>query len=108
MITDYNEMMSEIRKQYATLPAQNSNGSIKEYEPLSDDDMAGMSESAIQRYEEKAKQGLLFGDSNLRNLYERMMRRSCARPWTATRTPWRTRSPRARPAARKPTASCRP
>ena len=72
MITDYNEMMSEIRKQYATLPAQNSNGSIKEYEPLSDDDMAGMSESAIQRYEEKAKQGLLFGDSNLRNLYERM------------------------------------
>ena len=34
--------------------------------------MAGMSESAIQRYEEKAKQGLLFGDSNLRNLYERM------------------------------------
>lgn len=72
MITDYNEMMSEIRKQYATMPAKNSNGSLKDYEPLTDEEMASMSESAIQRYEEKAKQGLLFGDSNLRNLYERM------------------------------------
>ena len=72
MINDYNEMMSEIRKQYATLPAKNSSGSLKTYEPLSDEDKATMSESAIKNYEEKAKQGLLFGDSNLSNLYERM------------------------------------
>ena len=31
-----------------------------------------MSESAIKNYEDKAKQGLLFGDRNLSNLYERM------------------------------------
>ena len=72
MIADYNEMMSEIRGQYATLPYQSSNGSFKSYEPLSDEDKASMSESAIKNYEEKAKQGLLFGDSNLSSLYERM------------------------------------
>ena len=31
-----------------------------------------MSESAIENYEKKAKQGILFGDSNLKGLYERM------------------------------------
>lgn len=72
MIADYNEMMSEIRGQYATLPYQSSNGSFKDYEPLSDEDKASMSESAIKAYEEKAKQGLLFGDRNLSALYERM------------------------------------
>lgn len=72
MIEDYNEMMSEIRGQYATLPYQSSNGSFKNYEPLTDEDKASMSESAIKAYEEKAKQGLLFGDRNLSALYERM------------------------------------
>ena len=72
MISDYNEMMAEIRSAYATMPYQNSSGAFQTYEPLSEDDMAGMSESAIQRYEEKAKQGILFGDTNLRALYERM------------------------------------
>ena len=69
MITDYNDMMGEIRKAYATLPYQTSSGAFKDYEPLSDEDKATMSESAIKAYEEKAKQGILFGDSNLSNLY---------------------------------------
>ena len=72
MVADYNEMMSEIRNAYATLPIQSSNGVFKSYEPLSDEEKADMSESAIQAYEEKAKQGLLFGDNNLSNLYARM------------------------------------
>jgi len=72
MVTDYNEMMSEIRGAYATLPYQNSSGAFQTYEPLSDEDKATMSESAIQNYEAKAKQGILFGDSNLRSLYENM------------------------------------
>ena len=39
MVTDYNEMMSEIRKQYATLPyRKSSNGSFSDYEPLTDED----------------------------------------------------------------------
>ena len=68
----YNEMMAEIRTQYATLPAKGSGGSFKTYEPLTDEERASMSESAIKNYEDKAKQGLLFGDRNLSNLYERM------------------------------------
>ena len=72
MINDYNEMMEEIKSAYATLPYKNSSGNFQNYEPLTDEDRATMSESAIQAYEAKAKQGILFGDSNLKSLYERM------------------------------------
>ena len=72
MINDYNDLMSEIRTQYATMPAQSSSGAFKDYEPLTDEERATMSESAIQNYEAKAKQGLLFGDSNLSNMYSRL------------------------------------
>ena len=72
MITDYNEMMSEIRKAYATMPSKSSAGALKDYEPLTEEQKASMSENEIKVYEEKAKQGILFADSNLRNLYERM------------------------------------
>ena len=72
MITDYNEMMSEIRKAYATMPAKSSSGTLKDYEPLTEEQRASMSENEIKVYEEKAKQGILFADNNLRSLYERM------------------------------------
>lgn len=70
MIEDYNAMASEIKKAYSTLPQQNSKG--KAYEPLTDEDKADMSESAIKSYEEKAKTGLLFGDRDLSNLYSQL------------------------------------
>ena len=70
MIAELNVVLAEVRGQYATMPQQYSNGSIKEYEPLTDEDKASMSESAIENYEEKAKQGLLFADSNLSGLYQ--------------------------------------
>ena len=70
MIADYNIMMGEIKKAYTTMPAQKSDGSP--YEPLTEEDMADMTESAITKFEEKAKQGLLFGDSTLSSLYEKM------------------------------------
>ncbi len=73
MVNDFNEMLSEIRGQYATLPYKTSSGAFKTYEPLSDEDKATMSESAIQKYEEKAKQGLLFSDSNLSGLYSKLV-----------------------------------
>ena len=72
MVEDYNTMMSEIKSAYSTMPYQKSNGSFANYEPLTDEDREGMSESAIERYEEKAKQGILFGDRNLNNLYTKM------------------------------------
>lgn len=74
MVADYNEMMSEIRKAYGTMPYQDSSGAFKSYEPLTEEQKTGMSESEIKNYEERAKQGILFGDSTLRTLYERMQR----------------------------------
>ena len=72
MIEDYNVMMAEIKSAYSTLPYQKTDGTFTNYEPLTDDDRAGMTESAIERYEEKAKQGILFGDRTLSTLYEKM------------------------------------
>ncbi len=70
MVNDYNEMVTEIKNAYSTLPLQRSNG--KYYEPLTDDDMADMSETAVKNWNEKAKTGLLFGDSDLSSLYYRL------------------------------------
>ena len=72
MLEDYNTMMAEIKSAYSTLPYQKSNGTFTNYEPLTEDDRAGMTESAIERYEEKAKQGILFGDRNLSTLYDKL------------------------------------
>ncbi|MBD5162077.1 MAG: flagellar filament capping protein FliD [Oscillibacter sp.] len=72
MVSDYNTMMSEIKSAYSTMPYQSSSGSFANYEPLTDDDREGMSESAIERYETKAKQGILFGDRSLSTLYSEM------------------------------------
>lgn len=70
MIDDYNAMVTEIKNAYSTLPAQRSNGAY--YEPLTDEDQEGMSESAIKNWEDKAKQGILFADNDLRSLYNRL------------------------------------
>ena len=73
LITDFNEVMSEIKSAYSTMPYKKSDGTLANYEPLTEADMEGMSESAIQKYEEKAKQGILFNDRNLSGLYNSML-----------------------------------
>ena len=70
MVEDYNAMAKEIKDAYSTLPAQRSNGAY--YEPLTSEDEEGMSESAIKNWNEKAKEGLLFGDRDLASLYQRL------------------------------------
>lgn len=70
MVEDYNAMVKEIKDSYSTMPLLNSKGNY--YEPLTDEDRAEMSESAIKAYEEKAKTGLLFADRELSNLYRDM------------------------------------
>ena len=71
MVEDYNKMAKAIKDAYGTMPAQRSNGGS--YEPLTDEDMADMSDEAIKNYEEKAKQGLLFADSDLSSLYSGLL-----------------------------------
>lgn len=68
MVKDYNEMANEIKDAYSTLPLYNSKG--KRYEPLTEDDEKDMSESAVNKYNEKAKTGILFGDNVLSGLYD--------------------------------------
>ena len=70
MVEDLNTIMKEVKNAYSTMPLQQSNGSS--YEPLSDEDMADMSESAIANYEEKAKTGILFMDNDLSSLYNEL------------------------------------
>lgn len=67
MVKDYNEMATEIKKAYSEMPQYNSKGD--RYKPLTEEDQADMSDAAIEKYEEKAKQGLLFGDRDLSGLY---------------------------------------
>ena len=74
LVNDYNTVMAEIKSAYGTMPYQNSNGSFGNFEPLTEEEMEGMSESAIARYEEKAKQGILFGDRTLSTLYDKLNR----------------------------------
>lgn len=67
MITDYNAMVTEVKKAYTDMPLQKSDGS--KYEPLTAEDEADMTESEIKAYEEKAKTGILFMDRELSSLY---------------------------------------
>ncbi len=70
-VDDYNEMATEIKNQYSTLPAQNSNGA--KYEPLTAEEEEKYSESELAAYNEKAKQGILFGDSDLSSMYSKLL-----------------------------------
>lgn len=70
MIEDYNAMLSEIRGAYSTLPAQKTDGSS--YEPLTSDQASNYSTSEQEKYEEKAKQGILFADRDLSSLYDKL------------------------------------
>lgn len=67
MVEDLNAIIKEVKSAYSDMPLQQSDGSS--YEPLTDEDLADMSDSAIEAYEEKAKTGILFMDSDLSSLY---------------------------------------
>ncbi len=70
MATDYNEIMEAVKSAYADAPLEQSSGS--EYQPLTAADKEDMTESEIAAYEEKAKTGILFMDSDLSQLYTEM------------------------------------
>ena len=70
-VNDYNEMITEIKNTYTTQPATNSNK--QRYEPLTAEQEDGMTESEIKAYNEKAKQGILFGDTTLSSMYNKML-----------------------------------
>lgn len=61
MIDEYNAIVAEVNSQLSTKHD-------KDYAPLTSEQRKELSESEIKNYEDKAKEGLLFGDSDLRML----------------------------------------
>lgn len=60
-VEEYNAMLDNIGELYTTKPDS-------KYSPLTDDQKADMTEKQIEEWEKKAKEGLLFGDSDLSGL----------------------------------------
>ena len=58
---DYNDLVKEVNTQITTKP--NSN-----YAPLTDEQKAEMDDKSIENWEKKAKEGLLFNNSTMREL----------------------------------------
>ena len=70
-VNDYNEMVTEIKSAYSTLPGQKTDGN--RYEPLTAEQEAEYTESELAAYNEKAKQGILFGDTTLSSMYGKLL-----------------------------------
>lgn len=60
-IEAYNAMIDEVRTQATTKPDSN-------YKPLTDDQKNEMNETSIKNWEDKAKEGILYNSSALKNL----------------------------------------
>ncbi|MBE5918665.1 MAG: hypothetical protein E7272_02365 [Pseudobutyrivibrio ruminis] len=60
-LTSYNSLINEMQKLYNA-------DSAKDYEPLTDDEKAEMSETEIEKWEQKIKDSLLRRDTNLSSL----------------------------------------
>lgn len=71
MVDELNSILKSVHSAYATQPLKKSNNSA--YKPLTEDDQDGMSEAAIEKYNTKAKTGILFGDSDLSSMYAKLV-----------------------------------
>ncbi len=61
MIKDYNAIVKLVNDEVSTKPN-------RKYYPLTDEQKEDMKESQIEKWEEEAKKGMMFGDSELRSL----------------------------------------
>lgn len=62
-VEDYNQLIDDVYKHIGTAPATDSSGN--KYDPLTDDERDEMSEDEITKWEEKAKQGVIYNDSTV-------------------------------------------
>ena len=61
MVEEYNKIIELVNKELTTKPD-------RDYSPLTSEQKKELSESEIEVWEEKAKSGMLYGDSDLRSL----------------------------------------
>ena len=71
-VDDYNALMKAIREAYTTQPTEKNSSTHTKYEPLTDSEKEGLSDKTIEQYEEKAKTGMFFMDSDLSSLYSKL------------------------------------
>lgn len=71
MVEDYNKILEDVKDTYGNQPLK-KDGKGGRYEPLTEKDKEGMTESEIKAYEEKAKTGILYMDRDLSSLYNSM------------------------------------
>ncbi len=63
MVEDYNKIIDSLYKELKTKPN-------RDYQPLTDEQKKEMTEEQIEKWEEKAKEGILFADPQLRSLHD--------------------------------------
>lgn len=63
MVEDYNKIVDSVYKEMTTKPN-------RDYKPLTDEQKKEMTKEEIEKWEEKAKEGLLFADTQLRSLHD--------------------------------------
>lgn len=65
-VEDYNKLLSSLYEKYDEAKPD------KTYEPLTETQKEGMKDEQIEKWEEKAKQGLLYHNSTIRKVIDRM------------------------------------
>lgn len=65
-VADYNQLIDDIYEYTATAPKRDNKNNL--YEPLTDEEKAEMSEKEIEKWEDAAKQGILYNDSTVSSI----------------------------------------
>ncbi|WP_206459596.1 flagellar filament capping protein FliD [Anaerovorax sp. IOR16] len=68
MIEEYNKMIEMVNTTVSTKPVRNKSGGGLTYQPLTDEQKEEMSDKEIEKWEQKAQEGILFADPLLRSL----------------------------------------
>lgn len=69
-VKDYNQLIDDIYGEIGTAPARDENNDT--YEPLTTAEKDELSEKEIERYEEKAKQGVIYNDTTISSIMSQM------------------------------------
>lgn len=69
-VESYNQLIKDVYDYIGTTPAKDSDGN--RYEPLTDAEKEDMSEDEITKWEENAKQGILYNDSTVSTIMSKM------------------------------------
>lgn len=69
-VDDYNQLIEDVYEYIGKAPATDSSGD--RYEPLTDEEKEAMSEEEIEKWEDMAKQGVLYNDRTVSGIMSQM------------------------------------